>query len=106
MINTDQIWIDDITTLILNARSNAGITDTEIKQAINSTNQLIAKYKGTASLPMEIVNVLIDMQASLITSADWHKNEKKQIAMSEGNPRKLAAVKSRIFSKAARGSFT
>ncbi|KMN37565.1 hypothetical protein VI26_02750 [Chromobacterium sp. LK1] len=83
MINTDQIWIDDITTLILNARSNAGITDTEIKQAINSTNQLIAKYKGTASLPMEIVNVLIDMQASLITSADWHKNEKKQIAMSE-----------------------
>ena len=83
MANIDEVWIDHITTLILNARSNTGITDIEINQAISSTNQLITNYKGKKYLPMAIVNVLIDMQASLITSADWHKNEKKQAAMSE-----------------------
>ncbi|UGA36249.1 hypothetical protein JOS77_17490 [Chromobacterium haemolyticum] len=83
MTNIDEVWIDDITTLILNARSNTGITEIEINQAISSTDQLVKKYKGTKSLPMEIVNILIDMQASLITSADWHKNEKNQVAMSE-----------------------
>lgn len=83
MTNIDKTWIDNITILILNARSRAGITDIEINQAISSTDQLIKKYKGTKSLPMEIVNILIDMQASLITSADWHKNEQNQAAMSE-----------------------
>ncbi|AXT45172.1 MULTISPECIES: hypothetical protein [Chromobacterium] len=83
MANIDEVWVDLISTLILKARSSAGITDIEINQAISSTNQLITKYKGKKSLPMAIVNILIDMQASLITSADWHKNEKKQTAMSE-----------------------
>ncbi len=30
MANINEMWIDDITTLILNARSNVAITDIEI----------------------------------------------------------------------------
>ncbi|QVM98883.1 hypothetical protein JYG36_12205 [Pseudomonas sp. SORT22] len=74
-MDIDEKWEEAIVSLTLAARTNAGVSQDRIDQALQCTIELCHKYKGKRGIPMKIVNTLIDMQSSLITCGDRHLNE-------------------------------
>lgn len=82
-MNIEKYWEDAVTRLTIEARTNAGISKKDTERALEYTRRLRNKYKGEQSLPMNIVNILIDLQSSLITSGDRHANELKNSDMAK-----------------------
>lgn len=81
MKKTDKDSIDCVVNLMLEARTNAGISKDTAIAATEGMSKLRSKYRTLPSIPTEIANMLIDMQASLLTSAERHKSDLANVAM-------------------------
>ncbi len=82
-MDIEEQWIEDVLALSIGARTNVGVSDSEVASAIGSTEALSKKYKGKDFLPMDVVNVLIDLQSGLISSGVRHREEFQNEAMAK-----------------------
>lgn len=74
-MQVEKSWGMAIASLLIKAETNDGVSREEINSALQEMKKISNKYKGKKELPMSIVNVLIDMQSSLMTSGDRHLNQ-------------------------------